>query len=266
MTRNWLFCRLPGQAWADQDTAVAPRLPAAVVKALEAIRTDSSGTPWFFRPSVPGGGGTELWVGADDERLTRDVVAALLAEADRTGSRMFHRYERRAPACCDDLAQASSELALAFAAAGGLSVPDRLALAVLHLSHVASLVPEADRSAFLFLCWQHWAGRIAPDRRLDLGRQAAERGTELLIAASEAAMDGPTAEAWQRYLRALAAVGERAAGEGLPGNYVLFEQVHLTHQRLGVPHEAEALAALTVRNTPAGVPAATRPEPALQPA
>lgn len=262
MIHDWLYCRLPDQTWAGQGPPPSPRLPAGVREALALARSDPDAR-WFFQPLRDGSGpGTELWLTAG-RPFTRTVQAALLTEAARTGSRLLHRPERRAPECTDELSARSSELALAVATAGGLPARDRFALAVRHLRHAAALVPDADRSAFLFLCWQHWAGRIDAGRRLLLGRQAAAPDADLLPDALDdnplTGLDPALAGPWERYLDALDALAGHAATGGLPGNYLLFEQIHLTHLRLGVPPEAEALAALAIRNAPA----AALPEPAV---
>ncbi|GGT59529.1 lantibiotic dehydratase C-terminal domain-containing protein [Streptomyces purpureus] len=255
MTRNWLYCRLSGQAWADQGAALTPRLPAAVAGALAPVLNGRAGH-WFFHPlrEASGTPGTELWLDADAS-ITQDVLTALLAEADRTGSRMFHRYEERAAAFTDELSMRSSAFALAVAEAGGLPVADRLTLAVLHLRHVAALVPSADRAAFLFLCWQHWAAGIDPDQRLALGRRATADGAALLELATALPVSlvggRRTADTWRGYLRTLdTAVSDQEVSCELPGTYLLFEHAHLTHRRLGISREAEALAALVLRTAP----------------
>ncbi|WP_030748247.1 hypothetical protein [Streptomyces sp. NRRL S-31] len=246
MTRNWLFCTLAGQAWADQEAALAPRLPDGVLGALAAIRTERGGH-WFFQPLQDGTPGTELWVGADD---AHGALSALLTEADRAGVRLLHRPEPRRAAATDELATRSSELALALAGSGGLTQEDRLALAVLHLRHAAGFLPDPERSAFLFLCWQYWAASLDAEQRLAVGRRAADRAGELIDASDLLAMDARVAAAWQDYLSEL---GSLVAGDGAaehPGKYLLFEHLRLTHLRLGVPARAEALAALAVRGAP----------------
>ncbi|MFI6037195.1 hypothetical protein ACIBBD_24080 [Streptomyces sp. NPDC051315] len=248
MTHNWLFCRLPGQAWADTEAASAPRLPEGVAAALAAVRDEPDGH-WFFHPFRDGTPGTELWVGAGDTAV-RNILTRLVEETGRTGGRLLHRCEERAPAPTDGLSTRSSELALAMARSGGLTAADRLALAVLHLRHAAGLLPAGDRSAFLFLCWQHWAAPLDAGQRLALGRRVAERGEELIEASALLTMDAAVAEAWQAYLAELAALtADDTEGEH-PGRYLLFEHLRLTHRRLGVPGRTEALAALAVRGAP----------------
>jgi hypothetical protein len=247
MIRNWLFCRLPGQAWADPEAALAPRIPEGIAAALAAVRDEPDGH-WFFHPFQDGTPGTELWIGAGDTAV-RDVLTQVLGEADRTGGRVLHRGEERATAATDALSTRSSELALAVARSGGLTAADRLALAVLHLRHAAGLLPADDRSAFLFLCWQHWAAPLDAEQRPALGRRVAERGEELIEASELLTMDAAVAEAWQAYLGELAALTAGAEGEH-PGRYLLFEHLRLTHRRLAVPGPTEALAALAVRAAP----------------
>ncbi|MET9678278.1 hypothetical protein ABZY68_35090 [Streptomyces sp. NPDC006482] len=152
----------------------------------------------------------------------------------------------------DDVALASSELALAVAAEPALAPDAQLALAVWHLRHVVALIPEGSRRGFLFQCWQHWTESLTPDRRTALYDRTQAAGSAL--------DDGPPAmgpaveQRWDAYLRTLRRSVGAWTEQGAPVNYLLFDHAHLTHRRLRIPAVTEALAARTVRAalTPSG--------------
>jgi hypothetical protein len=108
-----------------------------------------------------------------------------------------------------------------------------------------SLVPQRERRAFLFVCWQQWTAALEPAHRIDLGVRA-----EIEVdSVPRWGTDGPAAGSWGRYAEA---TREIATAPGFttdaPANYLLFEHAHRTHARLGLPPAAEALAARIVRS------------------
>ncbi|MGC0373846.1 lantibiotic dehydratase C-terminal domain-containing protein [Streptomyces sp. SAI-229] len=246
---NWLFCRLSG--------AEVSELPE-LIRSLHA-----PGDIWFFDPVAdPHHPGLGLWFHAVPERLG-GIRTALRADGtvriaeERITERLPRHPGARGIDLADELAAVSSELAVALTAVGALRPENRLAWAVRHLRHLVALVPQRERRAFLFLCWQHWTMALEPAHRIDLGVRA-----ETEAEAMTRETTGPATGPWGRYTDATRAI---TAAPGFtadtPANFLLFEHAHRTHRRLAVPLAAEALAARIVR---AELDATGAAAPALQ--
>ncbi|GAA5214956.1 hypothetical protein [Streptomyces thinghirensis] len=232
---DWFFCRLPEAGSPELSELIRPFRTADGI--------------WFFDPVTDASGrGVELWF-----RAAPGEIAAFRA-ALHTGGGLRVAEERiaeRPPVhpggrgldIADELAAASSELALSLAAVGAPSPQDGPDWAVRHLRHIVGLVPQRERRAFLFACWQHWTTALKPAHRVDLGLQA-----EIAAASATPDVTGPAADPWVRYTTATRAV---ACAPGFtanaPGNYLLFDHAHRTHGRLGLSLAVEALAVRIVR-------------------
>ncbi|MFD9237301.1 hypothetical protein ACFWB3_18830 [[Kitasatospora] papulosa] len=236
LPHDWLFCRLPATG--------LPELPE-LIRALQA-----ADDVWFFDAPVDARDhGLTLWFHAPADRLG-ELRALLRADhgsrvaEDRTTARPPDFPGVRGLALADELAVVSSRLAVAIAADGGLRHEEGPAWAVRHLRHLVDLVPQRDRRAFLFACWQQWTVGLEPAHRVDLGLQAEiEAGS---VPRGETA--GPATGPWSRYTeatRVIAAAPEFTADA--PANYLLLDHAHRTHSRLGLAPAVEALAARTVR-------------------
>ena len=233
---------------------------------IHSLRT--AGDIWFFDPTAdshrPGLG---LWFHAAPERIG-EIRRAL--RTDDTVHLTEERVTERPPShpgargidLADELAVVSSELAIALAADGSPRPVDGPAWAVRHLRHLVDLVPQRERRAFLFVCWQQWTAAMEPAQRIDLGIRAEIEGDSVPRWDTGAPAAGP----WGRYTEATRAI---ATAPGFtadaPGNFLLFEHAHRTHVRLGLPLAVEALAARIVRSEldATGAPAAPA-APALQ--
>ncbi len=253
MSRYWLFCRLSGPEWAQHPRAATPGLPAVVPGLVRALQDQDADSRWFFHPygdrSTPGIG---LWFHSTVPVLNalKDRLAADHPDWQTTYPGTL------GPEIAEELSTASSELALDVARRGGLAADQQLALAVLHLRELVGLVPPADRQAFLFLCWQHWTDGLAPERRTELGRLACA-GPVPGLAES---VTEQVQISWQHYLDTVRlTVAEQQLTGALPVNYLLFDHAHLTHRRLAITAEAEALAARLVREELSGAPASPAP-------
>jgi hypothetical protein len=233
LPHDWMFCRLSG--------AGLPELP----KLIRTLRVADDF--WFFDPIDSHDPGLGVWFHAP-ERLG-EIRAAL--QADGTVRITEERITVRPPVypgtrgigLADELAAVSSELAITLAALGALRQEDGLAWAVRHLRHLVDLVPQRERRAFLFVCWQHWTVALEPAHRIALGIQA-----EIEAESVTQEPTGPAAGPWGRYTEATRAI---ATAPGFtadaPTNFLLFEHAHRTHGRLGLPLAVEALAARIVR-------------------
>ncbi|MFF7889738.1 lantibiotic dehydratase C-terminal domain-containing protein [Streptomyces sp. NPDC007896] len=209
---------------------------------------------WFFDPAADSHGpGLELWFHAAPERLA-EIRATLRADGalriadERMTERPSAYPGGRGVDLADELAALSSELAVALAASGALRPENGLAWAVRHLRHLVDLVPQRERRAFLFLCWQHWTVALEPGHRVDLGVRA-RLEAESVTRDTAGRTTGPAAGPWGRYAgttRAIALAPGFAADA--PANFLLFEHAHRTHGRLGLPLAVEALAARIVRS------------------
>lgn len=139
---------------------------------------------------------------------------------------------------------AASEFALALLRRGEPEPDATLPVTVCHLARVLSLVPESAHADFLFLCWQRRIRPLGATQRVDLGIAADRMATTLAER-----LDGVRPDhVWQRYARALRRIlVEQPPTDLVPVNYLLFEHVHLTHDRLDIPVVVQALAVRALR-------------------
>lgn len=264
MTYSWIFCRIPAPPRADGRGGVTAGVPSTLPDLVRDFQGTDADSRWFFRrvdhPSAPA---LALWFGGGT-RVLREIEERIQLQYAAAGRPIeFTHLPQRAPhhayACdiefTDELSTASSDLAFEVMRGSGYTPDEQLALAILHIRHLIALVPERERRAFLFQCWQVWTEELTPDQRTELSEQAGLEESAALFAVLAPPMPPPVADRWYRYLVTLHRVttGQWAA-EGAPVNYHLFDHAHLTHGRLGIPAVTEALAARLVRAslTPSG--------------
>ncbi|MFJ6781925.1 lantibiotic dehydratase C-terminal domain-containing protein [Streptomyces yangpuensis] len=150
----------------------------------------------------------------------------------------------------DRLATESSEFALSLLQDGELSAAEQRRLATLHLWHLSGLTAPGDRAAFLFHFWQFGTDRMDPAGRMELATEADTYAGALI----DRPLDGDEA-LWERYVPAVRTVVEDPQEGVVPVNYLLYDHVRLTHDRLGIPVQTGALAARALRSAlSAGAP------------
>lgn len=246
MTLHWNHGHLPASPRAADPERSGPQPPDTLLDLVRDLRDADPANRWFFHwtddSEHPG---IDLWTGVTSAFFQKvgirfpDLADRVGASPDNPLTRgKFREIEFR-----DEVAMASSELALAVAREPAPDYRTQLALAVWQLRHVVALVPESGRRGFLFQCWQHRTGELTPAQRTALcEHEPSTDGAGALPAMS------PGAEhAWDVYLRALRRNERVWAAEEAPVNYLLFEHFHLTLRRLRIPPGVEALAARIVR-------------------
>jgi hypothetical protein len=143
----------------------------------------------------------------------------------------------------------SSDLALELLATGGFDAAEQVGVAALHLRLLTGLVPPHDRLAFLFQCWQHSGRSLAPSVRVELVKRADEITQDIAGTTARLATASRYGHLWGWYGRSLLARWERHRSDGdVPRAYVLFQHAYLTHNRLGICPEEEAIAAMALRS------------------
>lgn len=148
----------------------------------------------------------------------------------------------------EEIDVAAAGLAAEVGCAGALTPDAQHAFAVLHMHHLADLVAQPHRGAFLFTCWRQWTCDMEPERRGALGRHAEAQGPTLLRTAAHSPVGRRLGTGWARYLRAVGAAAAAQAPElGIPPNLLLFDQARRTHALLGIALPAAALGARVVR-------------------
>ncbi|MEU6278087.1 hypothetical protein ABZ871_37690 [Streptomyces populi] len=219
------------------------------------LRAGDPESRWFFhwtqaaeRPSI------DLWAGVSTA-FSREFAGHMVNTLGPIGVPPENTPEVdafRSIEFDDDVAMASSELALAVTREPALDYRSQLVVAVWHLRHVVALIEESGRRGFLFRCWQHHTARLTPAQRTELCARSAEAAD--VCDAGLPPMGADAERGWDGYLRALRRNARAWAAEGAPVNYLLFEHAHLTLRRLRIPPSVEALAARTVRLalTPSG--------------
>ncbi len=255
MTLHFTHARILAPERTGADGISRPQPPETLYDLVRDLRAGDPESRWFFhwahdaeRPAI------DLWAG---------VSSALSHEFDNHSANLLKPIgvppentptngEFRPIECDDDVAMASSELALAVTREPALDYRSQLVVAVWHLRHVVALVEESGRRGFLFRCWQHRTARLTPAQRTELCARSAEAAD--VFEAGLPAMGADAERGWDGYLRALRRNVRAWAAEGAPVNYLLFEHAHLTLRRLRIPPSVEALAARTVRLalTPSG--------------
>ncbi|KUO23038.1 lantibiotic dehydratase C-terminal domain-containing protein [Streptomyces dysideae] len=252
MNRQWLFVRLPNPMRSRPENHAARVVSTLVTELVGRLRTQDPEALWQFRG--PGAGGEPdlgLWFHSA-EPVLKDLERRLLARTSAynwpmiTSTYLPETAKYRTPGTlrmAHRLATESSSFALELLRDGGLGPTDRQWLAVAHLSRVSTLVPERERAAFLFHFWQFGTAGLAPADRLELAAEADARAA----APVDACVPGD-AELWDGYLSSVRAAVATGRDDGMPVNFLLYDHVLLTHERLGVPARTEARAARTVRS------------------
>jgi hypothetical protein len=240
MTRLWLFARI----YCERGVFLAP--PAAVLSVAQHIRAADPAACFFYsRVDDSAGPAFDLWLDSVPE-ARRDALHLLHAGRE-AGWRLWTEDGLRRPVrhpheserdVTDELAAVSTAFALAVPPRSGQDRAFELAMA--HLRGVCGFLREAVQRPFLFQCWRQWGKELSSSQRADLVLEAGMRVAT--------APDEPPA-AQRAYLKATQeTVRCQRPGSGLPEGYLWFLQVVATHDRLAVPHEVSAAAALTVRN------------------
>lgn len=247
MTQRWLFARI----YSERRMSPAP--PAAVPRVAQHVRAADPEACFFYsRADDSAGQAFDLWL--DSVPGARQDAADLLRAGQEAGWRLWAEDGVRRPVrhpheskrdVTDELAAVSSAFSLAVLPR---SDPDQaFELAVAHLRGVCGFLREAVQRPFLFHCWRRWGAELSPGQRAGLVPEA-----DLLVATVP---DEPPA-AQHAYLQATQEAARRQRpGSGLPEGYLWFLQAVATHDRLAVPYEVSAAAALTVRNELAHRPA-----------
>ncbi|MCX5410019.1 hypothetical protein OHA37_40040 (plasmid) [Streptomyces sp. NBC_00335] len=251
MTRQWLFIRLPNPMRSRSEDHVSRVVSTTVADLVSRLRTADPGGHWQFTRPGPGTG-ADLTLSfhstgevlRDLERRLRSLTAAYNRPmiTDRyeppTGKYGTHQVIRVA----DQLATESSEFALTLLQDGELAASEQLRLATQHLWHLSALTAPGDRAAFLFHFWQFGTDRLEPAGRLELAAEADAYGADLIVRplAGDVLL-------WDRYVPAVRTVIEDPQEGGVPVNYLLYDHVQLTHDRLGIPVQTGALAARALR-------------------
>lgn len=250
MTRDWsLYCLhrpAPGAAapavWdaSDRLLAFARALRAADPRARWLFqRLDNGSRPYLG-----------VWTDCDPAAGARTAAAHSAVAVDPAAVAVPERYLPPAARYPDGpgreqaelLAMASSELI------AEIPVPAALPVVVLHLRELVDLLPAADRPGFLFTCWQEWSSELEPRRRVELAMESDYQAKLLGAAILDPALAGERGPAWARYLDTLRRVVDAAdADPQTPLGYLLFDHAHLTHNRLGVSPDLEAMAARLLR-------------------
>jgi hypothetical protein len=283
MSRTWLRVRLlpPQQTGprARHAHRIAELAPALICR----LRSMDADAEWHFQ-HLP----------ASDPRLElcfRSHPAAIAAIADALRLRCAERgwqlderdgemhgtpvWERAAGVSHAEaqlagaLSVLSSDLALELLATGGFEAAEQVGVAALHLRLVTGLVPPHDRLAFLFQYWRHSGRSLAPSVRVELGGRAHEIAPDVASTTTRLATAARYGHLWGWYGRSLLARWERyrSGGDAPPRAYVLFQHACLTHNRLGISPEEEAVAAMALRSAMADAgagladPVALRPQP-----
>ncbi|WDZ86553.1 hypothetical protein [Micromonospora cathayae] len=249
VTRHWLFGRLylPGGA--------SLALPAALPRLVRRVHlADPGGCCFFDRVRTPAGPALEVWAHStppvldDVEALLRtDPAWPLGSSTVRDVTRPVHHRHDTGRDVTDELAAASSRLALDLTDGDGLDPARHVDVTTTHLRGLTDLIPVADRRSFLFVCWQQWSSELQAGQRIELS-VAAERSVPAPADGPVSAADAAAGPAWQAYLDRTAGIvrGQRDAA-GPPPAYLVFSQAEATHDRLGIPVDLAALVALRLR-------------------
>jgi hypothetical protein len=254
MTREWFSSRLPRPAWSEQQEYPAQAILDVVPALVRHLRTaDPEGRWHFWRHPEPPGEVLDVWFHTTPA-VGDELAYRLHVQVTRHGWSADPVWNRasapasgahRTTGLLADLSVLSCDFALDLLGDGDLDSAAQLDAATRHLRFLSGLMPPADRPAFLFLCWQHWSRELTADQRVERGRQADQLAMELL---HRAAGTAPWQQRWDRYFDEFCAVLQGDSGDpDQPVKYVLFDHAHLTHNRLGIAADTEALAARAVR-------------------
>ena len=244
MSRGWTYFRIPGtNPGMPTEQAISEVVPP-LVEHLHAADPDGR---WFFqRPAAEQAFGIGFHA---TEPVLDELERLIEVESTKHDLPALAQYlDGRSAEIARELSSASSEFALDLLRLADLDdAHEQLATAVRHLCCLVGLTPESDRHSFLFLSWEQAAGRLLPEQRLAVARRAEGEATPIVRDAAGTA-DVTEERVWQRYLATVREITDECRTDGeLPTNYLLFEHTHLTHDRLGIPAETEALAAQVTR-------------------
>lgn len=248
MAPRWLFARI----YSERNMSPAP--PAVVSTAARHVRAADPKACFFYSRAADAGSGRafDLWL--DSVPGTRRDVLDLLRAGQEVGCHLWaedgvcrpvrhpHESERDVT---DELAAVSSTFSLSVRPR---SDPGQaFEMAVTHLRGVSGFLSEPVQRPFLFHCWRRWGAELTPEQRAALVPEADLR-------AATVADEPPDAQ--YTYLQGTQEAARRQRpGSGLPEGYLWFLQAVATHDRLAIPCEVSAAAALTVRNELAHQPA-----------
>lgn len=261
MPRKWFFRRLATQPREGHRNRAVRVLPV-VHDLVGYLRSADVGARWSFQrlgdaagpqldSQIDLGFRTTDDIGRELDRRLRLAAAHHEFEVVANHHRRPDDDERLSDAAAefaDELAAASSDLALDLVRDAELAGDRQLALAISHFRELTDLIPDSERASFLFTYWQHRTRAMAPEARIELSRRADRQGGEIFLAASESRLEADQEAAWHRYLAQLrAGTAERRAAGIEPMNYLLFDHARRCHNRLGIGVTAEALAARVVR-------------------
>lgn len=262
MNRQWLFIRLPNPMRSHSEEHVSRVVSTMAADLVSHLRfADPAGHWQFRRPDRATGSELTLSFHSTvdvlrelERRLRSDTAAynwPMITDryeppTDKYGTRQNLRV-------ADQLATESSEFALTLLQGGELAAAEQRRLATLHLWHLSGLTAPGDRAAFLFHFWQFGTDRMDPAGRVQLASEADAYATGLI----DRPLDGGGAP-WERYVPAVRTVVEDPQEGVVPVNYLLYDHVQLTHDRLGIPERTGALAARALRAAlAAGAPVST---------
>jgi hypothetical protein len=255
--RNWSFTRLLKPLWMDHGDHLVHGLPVLVSTLVQHLRLADAGSLWAFqRLADHFGPNLGLWLYSRSDVL-RELDWKLRAEAVKHDwPIMSEDYEpptskylsNHALEVTAALANASSDFALDLLCDGELSGDVKLATAVLHLGQVAELIPDRDRAAFLFHCWQYWTADLSPSLRTRLAIHADCQKEKILRTAADIRRHEFLIDSWQHYIKVIGStIMDYHSDTCAPASYLLFDNAHQTHKRLGIGAEVAALAARIVR-------------------
>ncbi|MGW3291254.1 lantibiotic dehydratase C-terminal domain-containing protein [Streptomyces sp. NPDC001002] len=264
MNRQWLFVRLPNPMRSRPETHAVRVVTTMVGDLVGRLRTEDPDALWEFRrPDAAGQGDLGLWFHSS-EPVLKELERRLLAHTSAynwpmiSGTYAPETAKYQTPGTlrmAHRLATRSSSFALELLLDGGLDPAQRQSLAVAHLWQVSRLVPERERGAFLFHFWQFGAAGLDPAAR---AAEAAEADARAAATDDDVRVPGAPA-LWEHYLSSVRDAVATGREDGVPVNFLLYDHVLLTHERLGIPARTGACAARTIRsalaaNTPVPTP------------
>ncbi|MFG2951602.1 lantibiotic dehydratase C-terminal domain-containing protein [Streptomyces adustus] len=263
MNRQWLFVRLPNPMQSRPETHAIRVMTTMVGGLVGHLRAQDPDALWEFRrPNAAGQGDLGLWFHSF-EPVLKELERRLLAHTSTynwpmiSGTYAAETAKYQTPhtlRIAHRLATRSSSFALELLLDGALDPAQRQWLAVAHLWQISRLVPEREQGAFLFHFWQFGAAGLDPAER---AREAAEADARAAAPAGDARVPGDPA-LWESYLSSVRDAVATARQDGVPVNFLLYDHVLLTHERLGIPARTGARAARTIRSAlAAGTPVPT---------
>ncbi|CAL9419414.1 hypothetical protein SUDANB105_01813 [Streptomyces sp. enrichment culture] len=271
MNRQWLFVRLPNPMRSRPEEHTARVLATMTADLVGHLRAEDPQALWQFRrPGPAAGPDLGLWFHST-EPVLKELERRLRAQTSEhnwpmiTGAHLAETARYRTPRTlrlADRLATVSSTFALELLRDGPLDEEQRRCLAAAHLWRLSGLTAESERAAFLFHFWQFGTDLLAPAERAEL----AEEADAWALAPACRRLPGD-AGLWDGYVTAVRELVAAGREDGVPVNFLLYDHVLLTHDRLGVAARTGARAARAVRTALAAgtpVPATLAGATALQ--